>query len=207
MQLTYFPGTVARASLIALCETGAAFEPVLVDFKAAAQQDADYLAINPKGRVPALVTDDGILTETIAILGYIAARFPDAGLTPASPWERARVDELMSYLASTVHVNHAHKMRGHRWARLDASFEDMRSKVTENMAESARLIEDRYLTGPWVLGDSYSIADPYLFTVACWLDGDGVPLDDFPKLAAHGAAMRARPAVIRALEIERTGKA
>lgn len=202
MKMTFFPGTVARASLIALCEAGADFEPVLVDFSASAQTQPDYLSVNPKGRVPALITDDGVLTETIAILGYIAARFPEAELAPSEPWARAKVDEVMAYLASTVHVNHAHKMRGYRWATREESFADMQAKVTENMAESFQLIEDDYLAGPWVLGERYSIADAYLFAVASWLKGDGVTLETMPKVAAHMATMKERAAVKQALEIE-----
>ena len=203
MKLHFFPGTVARAPLIALCEVKAEFTPIPVDFRASAQTGNDYLRVNPKGRVPSLETGSGILTETSAILRFIAAQYPAAGLMPDDPWHCAKVDELMTYLASTVHVAHAHKMRGHRWATQEASFEDMRGKVTQNMRDAAALVETDYLTGPWVLGDAYSIADPYLFSVACWLDGDGVPLDDFPKLAAHNAAMKNRPAVQQALQLEK----
>lgn len=202
MQLYFAPGTIARASLIALCETGVPFDPVRVDFASAEQRGKTYLTINPKGRVPALATSHGTLTETSALLPYIASLAPAALLLPDDPFERARMDELMSYLASTVHVNHAHKMRGHRWANQQASWDDMAGKVTENMTECAALIESAYLQGPWVLGDHYTVADAYLFAVTSWLDGDGVPLSALPRIAAHQAAMRDRPAVRRALEIE-----
>ena len=116
MQLYYAKGTIAIAVAIALHEAGVEFEPVRLDFKAGEQTRPDYHAINPKGRVPALVTDQGILTETAAILEHIADLAPAAGLRPSDPWQAAKMREAMLYLASTMHVNHAHRARGHRWA-------------------------------------------------------------------------------------------
>ena len=90
---------------------------VRIDFEADEQRSSRYLAVNPKGRVPAMVTDRGILTETPAILAFIAQNFPQAGLAPlADPFAFAQVQAFNSYLCSTVHVAHAHGKRGHRWA-------------------------------------------------------------------------------------------
>lgn len=199
-KLFFSPGTVALASHITLAETGADYEAIRVDFAAGEQMKPDYLAINPKGRVPSLITDQGILTETPAILLYLAQSYPDANLAPLDDIFRlARLQSITSYLCSTVHVNHAHKRRGSRWATEETSFEDMRRKVTENMADCFTLIQSEMFTGPWVMGDDYSIADPYLFTVSRWLEGDGVDINDYPKIAEHLARMNERPAVQRAL--------
>src|SRR5690606_41728639 len=108
LKLYYAPGTVAMASHIALAEAGADYTAVPVDFANAAQTKADYLAINPKGRVPALVTPRGVLTETPAILAFVAQSFPEARLAPLDdPFAFAEVQAFNSYLCSTVHVNHA----------------------------------------------------------------------------------------------------
>ena len=116
-KLYYAPGTCALASHIALEEAGADYTAERLDFKNNQQTTPDYLAINPKGRVPALVTDTGILTETPAILAFIAQSFPKAKLAPLDdPFAFAQVQSFNSYLCSTVHVSHAHKMRGYRWA-------------------------------------------------------------------------------------------
>ena len=107
MKLYNSPGSCALASLIALNEANAEFEAINVDFKQGEQQSGEFLAINPKGRVPALVTDRGILTETPAILLFIAQTWPDAGLAPLDdPFELAQAQSINSYLCSTVHVNH-----------------------------------------------------------------------------------------------------
>lgn len=203
MKLYYAPGTVAAASLIALCEADAKFEPIRLDFSNKQQTKSDYLAINPKGRVPALVTDNGIITETAAVLTYIAETLPAANLLPADPFKRAKVNEIISYLASTVHVNHAHKMRGHRWANLQSSWDDMTAKVAQNMLDCFGLIENALNEGPWIIGDQYTIADAHLYIVESWLPNDGVSHDKLPNVAAHFDRMNKRPAVKRALEIMR----
>jgi len=101
---------------IALEEAGAPYEAVPVDFGAQAQRSPEYLAINPKGRVPALVTESGTLTETPGLLLFVAQRFSQAELAPLSgPFALAQVQEFNSYLCSTVHVAHAHGRRGARW--------------------------------------------------------------------------------------------
>lgn len=200
MKLFYAPGTIALATLITLCEVGAEFEPIRVNFAQKEQTKSEYLAINPKARVPALVTDHGILTETPALLTYIAELYPSANLMPSDPFQRAKMNEMLSYLAATVHVNHAHRMRGYRWATKQSSFEDMKAKVKQNMLESYSLIEEA-LDGPWIIGDQYTIADAHLFTIAGFLAGDGVTLSELPNVKAHFARMASRAAVQQALEI------
>lgn len=199
MKLFYSPGSCSLASHIALEEAGAVYEAVRTDTKTGEQRRPEYLAVNPKGRVPALVTEHGVLTETVAILAWIARAWPHAKLLPDDPWAYAQATAFNSYLASTVHVAHAHRHRGYRWASEESSFEDMRRKVPETMAECFALIEREMLRGPWIMGDAYSVCDGYLFTVAAWLEGDGVDPRRFPKVFEHSERVRARPAVRKVL--------
>ncbi len=202
LNLFYSPGACSQASHIALEEAGADYKQTLVDFKTSEQTDAGFLAINPLGRVPALATDAGILTETPAILVYIAHTNPDLNLALSDdPWAFAQVQSFNSFLASTVHVNHAHGRRGSRWADQQSSYDDMRQKLPQTMSACIQLVEDRMQT-PWVMGDAYTICDPYLFTIANWLEADGVTLQNYPRVADHHTRMAARPAVIRALAKE-----
>ena len=204
IKLFYAPHTCALASHIALEEAGAAYTTVRVDFASNGQRQPEYLAVNPKGRVPALVTDSGTLTETPAILAFIAQSFPKAGLAPlADPFAFAQVQAFNSYLCSTVHVAHAHRMRGNRWADDPAAIAEMKRKVPQSVGAAYDLIEHGMLKGPWVMGDTYSICDPYLFTVSEWLEGDGVDLDRLPKVIAHRTRMSERPAVRSAIAQER----
>lgn len=203
MKLFYARGACSLASHITLAESGADYEAHRVDTAKGEQRTPEYLKINPKGRVPALVTDQGILTETPAILAYIAQQFPQARLAPlGDPFAFAQVQAFNSYLCSTVHVAHAHKMRGSRWADDPAALEAMKKKVTQNMTDCFSLIEREMFKGPWVMGEAYSICDPYLFTLEGWLEGDGVDVKAFPKVASHFARMRERPAVQKALKEE-----
>lgn len=204
-KLFYAPGTCALATHIALEEAGAPYEAVPVDFAAQAQRGPEYLAINPKGRVPALVTESGTLTETPALLLFVAQRFPAAELAPlGDPFALAQVQEFNLYLCATVHVAHAHGRRGTRWADDPAAIEAMKRKVPATMTECAELIEHKLLQGPWVMGERYTICDPYLFTLATWLEGDGVDTARLPGIVAHRRRMLARPAVRKAVTIEGT---
>lgn len=203
LTLYYAPGTAALAPHIALEEAGAAYDTVRVDFKTSEQRGNAYLAINPLGRVPALKVGDTYLTETPAILAYVAQTFPDAGLAPVDdPLLFAQVQSFNSYLCSTVHVAHAHRMRGTRWTDDPAAIEALKRKVPETVATGFRLIEDHRFAGPWVMGARYTICDPYLFTIAQWLELDGVDPVTLPRIADHRARMRERPAVKRALAVE-----
>jgi glutathione S-transferase len=200
LKLFYTPGTCSLASHIALEEAGAGYEVHRVDFSKAEQTKPDYLTINPKGRGPALVTDRGILTETPAILAYIAQSFPKARLAPLDdPFEFARLQSFLSYLCSTVHVAHAHARRAARWADDPAAQEAMKAKVPQNMADCFALIERTMFVGPFVRGDAYSVADPYLFTIAGWLESDGVDPARFPRILDHRNRMAERPAVAKVL--------
>jgi glutathione S-transferase len=203
LKLFYAPHTCALASHIALEEAGADYELARVDFRSGAQKRPEYLAINPKGRVPALVTERGILTETPAILAFVAQSFPKARLAPLDDaFAFARAQAFNSYLCSTVHVAHAHRVRGYRWVDDPAAIKEMQKKVPQTVGECFELIEREMLAGPWVMGGTYTVCDPYLFTLAQWLDGDGVDVARFPKVADHSRRMAERPAVRAAIAAE-----
>jgi glutathione S-transferase len=200
LKLFYAPGSCALAPHIALEEAGATYEAVQVDLRAKDQRKPDYLAINPKGRVPALVTDKGVLTENPAILAFVAQSFPAARLAPLDDaFAFAQVQAFNSYLCATVHVAHAHLNRGYRWADDSAAIAAMRKKAPQSIGECFELIEREMLAGPWVMGERYTICDPYLFTVARWLEDDGVDPALFPKVRDHRQRMSERPAVQAAL--------
>jgi glutathione S-transferase len=200
--LYYAPGTCALASHLALEYSGAAYEAVRLDFKQQQQRSPEFLRINPKGRVPALATDRGVITETPAILQYVAQLSPAAQLAPLDdPFVLAKMNEFNSYLCSTVHVNHAHKGRGYRWVDAEdtAAIEAMKKKVQPNMIEGFTLIEERMLQGPWVLGERFSTSDLYLYTIARWLEVHAIDAKRFPKVADLVARLDAAPQVRKVL--------
>ena len=203
LQLYFTPHTCALATHIALIDAGADYALRRIDFSTSEQRAPDYLAINPKGRVPALVTDRGVLTETPAMLAFVAQTFMDHRLAPLDdPFAFAEVQAFNSYLCSTVHVAHAHRMRGYRWAAEETSFADMKRVAPKSVGDGFALIEQHMLRGPWVLGETYTIADAYLFTLAQWLEADGVDTARIPRVMAHRARMADRPNVRRAIAEE-----
>ena len=202
LKLFHAWGSCSLAPYLALEEAGAAYEAVVMSVRDDDQRLAAYLAVNPKGRVPALVTDQGVLTEVPAILAWIAQTYPLAKLAPNGAWEFAQAQAFNGYLASTVHVAHAHRHRGYRWADTEAAFADMTRKVPETVGACFQLIEDEMLTGPYVLGATFSICDVYLFTLADWMEGDGIDPRRFARVYTHREMIRARPAVRKVLARE-----
>ena len=203
IKLYYAPHTCSLASHIALEDAGAEYSTVRINFATEEQRKPEYLAINPKGRAPAMVADRGILTETPAILVFIAQSFPQARLAPLDdPFLFAEVQAFNSYLCSTLHVAHAHRMRGYRWADDPAAIAAMQRKVPESVGACFELIEGKMLRGPWVMGETYTICDPYLFTIAQWMEQDGVDPSRFPKVKDHRQRMSERPQVQKAVAEE-----
>lgn len=201
----YTPHTCALASHIALEHAGAEYQAIRINFAKNEQRSPEYLRINPKGRVPALVTDRGVLTETPAILLYICQSFPAANLAPLNdPFALAEVQAFNSYLCSTLHIAHAHRMRGYRW--VDDSNADaitaMQKKVPQSVGEGFALIENEMFRGPWVMGADYTICDMYLFTLAQWMEGDGVDPARFPKVSGHRQRMLELPIVRKVIADE-----
>jgi glutathione S-transferase len=200
LKLYYAPGTCALASYIALEEAGAGYTTERLSLKTNQQNSPDYLKLNPKGRVPTLETERGVLTETPAILAFIAQSFPQSRLAPLDDaFAFAEVQSFNNYLCATVHVAHAHKQRGARWATEETTFADMKRMVPKTVGACFALIERAMLRGPWVMGEQYTICDPYLYTLTTWLEGDSVDIATLPKVADHRKRMEGRPAVQKVL--------
>lgn len=193
LELHCAPQTVSVAVAIALEELALDHTQVRIDIAAREQAQPEYLQINPKGRVPTLVINGQTLTETAAILEYLAST--SGKLLPEGDFNLAKMRELMLYLASTVHVAHAHKHRGARWADQQSSYDDMRARVAGNMADCCAFLEADLALDPFAFGDQISIVDPYLFIVTNWLSGDGVDISNYPKLNRFYETMLARPSV------------
>jgi len=205
LTLYYAAHTCSLATHIVLEEVGADYSTARIDFGSAQQRSPEYMKVNPKGRVPALVTDRGILTETPAMLAFVAQSFPASDLALMNdPFAFAQVQAFNSYLCSHLHIAHAHRMRGSRWVDADDahSIAAMQRKVPESVGNGFELVEREMLKGPWVMGERYTICDPYLFTLAQWLEADGVDPNKIPKVVDHRRRMSERPGVRKAIAEE-----
>ena len=205
LKFFYGPNACSLASHIALSEAGAEFEAVRLDLKSGDQRKPEYLAVNPKGRVPALVTPRGILTESVVILGWVAQTYPQAHLRPEGDFFAfSEMQSFNLYLATTIHVTFAHLFRAERYADSESALAEIKAKVPSSLAMQWNLIEDRLSDGrPWVCGKQYTVADPYLYLFARWLERDGVGGSDaMPLTRAHRARMQERTAVKKVLAAE-----
>ncbi|MFP7572105.1 glutathione S-transferase family protein [Marivita sp. S2033] len=201
LTLYYSKASSALAPHILLQEVGATYAVHEVPIDKGAQHDTAFLKVNPKARVPALMTPEGVITENPAILGYIAATHPHANMLPDTPFERARADELNAYLCATMHVAYAHLLRGARWVDDEAAQNAMKNKVASNIADCATMIETHYLKGPWALGEHYTMCDAYLMMVPLWMKKAGVDLVNYPRIATHHRAMLDRPATLSVMAV------
>ena len=201
LTLYYAKNTCAFAAHVVLEDAKAIYETVEIDFKKAEQKSSHYKKINPNQRVPALITSKGILTETSAILIYIAQEHPKMNLVPTNNFDFARAQNFNAYLSSTVHVAHAHRHRGARWATDDFALKNMTEKVQENMTNCGRLIEKEYFQGPWVLGENYSICDPYLAVITRWFTDDQVDTSQFPRIMEHNSRINVRESMKKVTKI------
>ena len=205
LKLFYSPGACSLAAHAALEEAGASYEIQLVDLKSGQQRSSDYLKVNPKGRVPALATERGILTESPAILVYIAQRFPQSNLAPlGDPFAFAEMQAFNVYLASTVHVAFAHVFRASRYADGEVAAAAMKAKAPEALDEAFAAIDARLSDGrPFVQGENYTLCDPYLMVFERWFTSGklGHP-ERFTHVRSHRERVEARPAVRRVLAAE-----
>jgi glutathione S-transferase len=209
LKLFYSPGACSLAPHIALEEAGAAFTPVLVDFKSTEQRSPAYLRINPKGRVPALSLGDWTVTENPAILQFVAQSYPDAKLWPTDLRSQAKCLEWMAWLSSGIHVTYAHVRRAERYATSEPALADVRATGLTATRAIWGDVETRLAAlaaaGPWVAGQQFTVVDGYLFVFWTWGRGQHLGFDmakDFPAWTAHAKRMLARPAVQRVLQRE-----
>lgn len=211
-RLYHSPGACSLAAHIAFEELGAAgvaYEPVRVVIAEGQNQTPEYLAINPRGRVPALVIREGdtdlVLTELSAILIYLARTYPTASLLPLDDiLSFARAVEWMSWLGATMHASGVRTvLRPDRFISDPATAESVKSRGTENVKIGFADIESRLHGRTWALGEHYSMVDAYLLVFFRWGNRIGLPMrTDYPHYTRIMDAVRARPAVQRAIAHE-----
>lgn len=197
------PGSCSRVPLIALLETGAAFETSIVRFMKGEHKSPGYKRVNPKGKVPALVVDGEALTENVAILSFLHGRFPTAGLLPPaiSPLEQARQIADLCFCSTTLHPL-VTRIRLPAMFAEPAASASVWEKACVAMREYFQLVEDRLASGAWWYGDRWSVMDAYLNWVFWRVEGADFPVADYPRFADHARRMAERPSVRQAMEIE-----
>jgi glutathione S-transferase len=195
MKLYFTSGACSMASNIALREAGIPFEMSKVDKRTKRADGVEFVTINPKGYVPALRLDDGqVLTENVAVLQYIADLNPAAKLAPpAGTMERYRLQEWLSFINSEVHKAFTPLFS-------PEATEETKTYARNNLAKRLAYLEGALGDNKYLMGDQFTVADAYLFTVLGW--GTHVGVDIGPKLKSYVDRVRARPHVIEAMTAE-----
>jgi glutathione S-transferase len=206
MTLTLYiaPGSSSLAPLVALEEIGVAYEVRRIDLAAGDQRKPEYLRVNPKGRIPTLLVGAEPVTEVLAILTYLAHRYPHSELLPLpDPLKLAHAYEVMSWFASTVHVAFAQIARPERYADDEvvkaALATPGEARFARTLADIERLAQG---PGPWLLGEHFSVVDAYALVIWRWAERRQIDLSTYPAWSAKAARAFARPSVVRALRKE-----
>ena len=197
LKLYYSPGACAMASHIALEEAGADYELQKIDLKKGEQRTPEYLAVNTAGSTPAMATGQGVITQNVAILAYVAQTHPQAKLAPLDDaYAFARMQGFNAWLASSLHPAIGKVL----FSRLEGAARD---EALELAFAKYDLAEQHLLAGPWALGADHSVTDGYLMVFTRWArQADLLDKARFPGLNAHLDRVQSRPAVQRALAAE-----
>ena len=198
MKLYYSPGACSLSPHIVLCESGLAFEAVLASTKTHTLADGtDFYSINPKGYVPLLELDDGQrLSEGPAIVQYIADQVPDKHLAPAwGTMARYRLIEWLNFISTEIHKTFGPLFN-------PATPEDYKASLRKRVTERLTWVDSQLAGKTWLLGETFSVADAYLFTVANWAQYVAVDISGLAHLAAYRGRVAARPAVQQAMKAE-----
>ncbi|MBI1776433.1 MAG: glutathione S-transferase N-terminal domain-containing protein [Proteobacteria bacterium] len=202
LRLYYSPGACSMASHIALEESGAEYEATPVLLAKGEQLTAAYRRINPRGKVPALAVDGEVLTENLAIMTYLALRFPDAGLLPNDDLSRARCLALMAWLSNTVHPSFTHIRRPERFAADAAAHATIQETGRKSFWANCEEIDGLIAHKQWMMGAQYSAADAYALVFYAWGGFAHLPMGELPHYTAFKDRMLQRMAVRRVLKRE-----
>ena len=201
MKLYAMPGTCALAPNIALHWAGSPFE--VVNLKRGDNKKPDYLAIHPRGQVPALVMDDGgVLTEATAILLYAGDRYPDARLAGDGLLARARVAEALSYMTSEVHADFGPHFAAERFAGSEACQNEVKRRAYAKLGEHYERLEATVIAGGGRYTGERTAADAYLYVLVRWLPMTPLEPGAYPALKAFREEMEEDPEVQAALKTQ-----
>jgi glutathione S-transferase len=208
LKLYFAPGACSFVPHTLLESAGVPFEPVMVKIHKGENEGAEFMALNPRGQVPVLVDGDQVLTQILAIIGYLDDRFPQQRWLPREPLARARAMETLAWMNNTVHPTFTHVFKPHRFCGTPEGQADTKAF---NAALYAGLIGELDAMAraaaaagqPWLGGAQFGPQDAYALTLLRWAGFAGIDPTTYATLWAHVQKVAALPAVARAIERER----
>ena len=201
--LFYSPGACSLASHIALEETGRPYRAVETLLSKNQHQTPEYLAVNPRGRVPALAVDGRVITENTAILAWVASAYPEAGLLPDELIARMQCIAQMAWFSNTPHIFQRARFRPHRFVDREELYGGIRAKAVSSYWESMQEVDALIGDKPWMMGDAYTVVDPYALVFYGWGTTNGLPMHELANYTRHKTQMFERPAVRTVIEREK----
>jgi glutathione S-transferase len=202
LTLYFFPGACSMAAHVALEETGTPYQRISVNLRSGEQNEQDFRRINPHGQVPILDAEGTVIAESVAILTYVARRFPEAGLLPADPAEEARCLALMTWISSQVDPVFRRLARPERIVADEAARSAVKEAATGAYWTKCQEIDALIADKPWMMGTQYTVCDPYALVYYGWAARFGLPVAELPGYTTLKQRLLERPAVRRVLERE-----
>src|SRR3569833_1099568 len=201
--LFYSPGACSMASHIALEETGEPYRPVETLLSQKQHMTPEYLAITPRGRVPALVVDGRVITENTAILTYLGLKYPQTGMYPSGTIEQVLCIAQMAWFSNTPHIFQKANFRPYYFVDREELYDDIRTKAKESYWKNMQEIDGLIAGQQWIMGERYTVVDPYALVFYNWGLGNGMPMGELKNFTRHKDQMIGRPAVRTVLEREK----
>ena len=202
IKLYYAPGACSFASHIALEEIGLPYETVKLDLAAGDQRKPEYLALNPRGRVPTVVVGGEVLTENVGIMAYFAGGYPKAGIWPKDTWHQAKALSTMAWLSNTVHPTYTRLVRPARFVDGEDHQEALKAKARADywgyLQEIDKLLQGR----KWAIGDSFTVVDGYLLVFYRWANRNRYDVKGLRNYTALMDKVLARPSVKKVMADE-----
>jgi glutathione S-transferase len=203
LTLYFGPGACSLVPHIALEEAGVPFEPRPMSLRKGQQRTPEYLAMNPKGKVPLLLIDGKPLTENVAIAWYLAKTFPKARLLPQGDAEaEAQAISLLAWYASGIHPRFSALFGPQRLCDLPDSADNVKKLAAADTAKNLAIVDTLLAGKDWALGSQWSYVDAYLFVFWRWANFHKLDLSPYKNYAKHAERMESRLSVKRALARE-----
>ena len=202
VKLYYAPGACSLASHITIEELGIPYETQKMNLAEGDQRKPEYLKINPRGRVPAVVVGNEVITENVGIITYFAGGYPDAGIWPKKTWDQAKLVSTMTWFSNTVHPSYSHLVRPERFVDDEGAKEAVKAKGKASFWGYLEEI-DKLLGGQkWSIANMYTPADAYLLVFYRWANRQKMPVQDLKNYAALMNRVLSRPAVHKVMADE-----
>jgi glutathione S-transferase len=202
IKLYYAPGACSLASHLAIEDVGLPYETVRLNTGQGDQRKPEYLAINPRGRVPTVIVDGKVLTENVGIMTYFGGGYPKANIWPKDTWHQAKAISTMAWLSNTVHTTFAHLFRPERYVDDDTSREALKAKARTMYWDQLKEIDGLLAGRKWAVGTSYSVVDGYLLVFYRWGNRNQFPVKTLANYAALMDRVLARPTVKKVMADE-----